>query len=127
MSLEKALEENTAAVRELVAAMNQSQGGAAPGAETKTAAANKTTKEEKAEKQQKTEEAASNAEVESQPAISEEELHGKVRAYAKSNGKQEAKSLMAGFGYEKMADIAPKDFDAISKAIDEADGEDDDI
>lgn len=116
MSLEEAIKENTAAVRELTAALNaQGNTGNAAADTGKTS-----NKEEKAARQAKTEQAAQDAEVETQPKITEEELHTKIRAYAKDHGKQNAKELMANYGYEKMADIKSKDFDAISKAIDEA-------
>lgn len=104
MSLEQALQENTAAVRELIAEMKK----------VGSKAAAKTS--DKAAKQDKAESSAAVAEVEKAPKVSVEELQAKIKEFASGGNKARAQALMGEYGYDKMAEIKPKDYDAIYDA-----------
>lgn len=103
MSLEQALQENTAAVRELLAELKK-------GGKTASKSTEKETKQSQAESK------ANDAQVDKAPKVDKEELQAKIKEYASGGNKARAQALMGEYGYDKMAEIQPKDYDAIYDA-----------
>lgn len=123
MSLEAELKANTEALnahREVLEKLVAAGGTTANAAPTKT---------ERKKSAADAEAKAADAEVEKSPKISVEEFQAKVREYAKATNKAAAKSIMAEFGAEAMADVKASDRDAcyqaVCKALEEAQDDDD--
>ena len=131
MSLEAIIEANTAAVRDLIAALNaQSENGTAiKVAETvvnaaETVAATTTEKKEPAKKEPapapapatKTEEPAADEGKE----VTYDEAAKAVTALGKTKGRAAAVAVLEAFGAKNLQGVKPEDFAAVVKACAEA-------
>ena len=124
MSLEQVIAENTAAVRELIAAL-AANGGAA--ASTTAPAADKEEKEEKAEKTTRTRRSAKTEESAPVSKYTAEQVKAAAVKVKDELGTAEAKKLIKSAGKaDELAAIKPENYDAFIAACEAAiNGEDD--
>jgi hypothetical protein len=127
MSLEIAIQENTAAIRELIAAISNgipttAQQVAAVVEEVKAEAPVKTEKKAKAEKAEapKVEQAATPEPKEEAapaaddaPEVTYQDAAAAITALSKTKGRDAAVALLKKFGASKLPEVKPEDFAAI--------------
>jgi hypothetical protein len=129
MSLENALQENTAAIRDLIAAMQGAPVAAPVVAEPKAEAPAKTEKKAKAEKAEtpKVEAAATPEPKEEVAPVADEDAPDAtyqdaaqaITALSKIKGRDAAVALLKKFGASKLPEVKPEDFNAIVAAANE--------
>jgi hypothetical protein len=129
MSLEQVIADNTAAIRDLIAAMQGAPVAAPVVTEPKAEAPAKTEKKAKAEKAEtpKVETAATPepkeevapAADEDAPAATYQDAAQAITALSKIKGRDAAVALLKKFGASKLPEVKPEDFDAIVAAANE--------
>jgi hypothetical protein len=131
MSLEVAIQENTAAIRDLIAAMQGAPVAAPVVTEPKAEAPAKTEKKAKAEKAETPKvEAAATPEPKEEvapaadegpeaPAATYQDAAQAITALSKIKGRDAAVALLKKFGASKLPEVKPEDFDAIVAAANE--------